>query len=316
MIIQVFPEDILWEYVSYALGAREDGVLSHQKYFGQLPREIHFSEEFLERWKKNVTVAVRKKLVEWLGLQTFLVLEADQTRRVSVVDALFWQNLDLSFSRSGVLRLWESLLARVQELPPEWLQVTPADALLLGILDARHFDRYSFDWLMAKKAPWVVTVAFLRNREFRNPATLPWLRYFEKPAAVPLPLREVLIEETAAFFRALCRAVQIGIQNGFAPGFQASAQERRVRFTFSAFEEVMPMFQNDPFRTDIIAKTVRFWANDGTVGLDDGRYIEGALAKSGLLDHLQGYTANGAEYIQVANALAVARDDVIQLPSV
>ncbi len=300
-IVQVVPETIIWEHVAFRLGQRQSSELSHRKYFPKLPEKIFLSSDFLDVWTRNVTVAIRKKIVDDFGLRTFLLTENDQTVRRSVLDTEFWKEVQLSFSPRAVDRIWEDTVGRVSGKKPSWRDVTPGDALFLCILDKKLYETYSFEWLVGNNAEWIVSALFLSTRTFENPANLPWAIYFHQYKRIPLPLREVLIERTAAFFKALAEGVLRFVDAASPPlQFGSELGAPPVRFSFGDGVQVLRAGLEDPFQTKPIRAAVAYWANEGTLGLDDGRYIESACTSTGLLRYMDAYHEEVTRFQEVA----------------
>jgi len=245
MKVEIIPEQIIWEYVSQRLLGKDEGGFTHRRYFSYLPDTVEISEEFLGLWKKNVGVAVKRALVETFGLKPFLTLERDQGRWISVTDQPFWQDLLLAFSKRAIDRIWDHLLSLSREIEINWGIATPADALLLCILDEKRLERYSFQWLFKNSAHWVIPAYVLEKRSFHNPDNLPWHVYFENPLETPLPLRLILIEATARFFEAGAQGVLRFIEDRLHGTSSYSKSIRPgVRFSFKDRGELLQCLEN------------------------------------------------------------------------
>ena len=294
MKIAICPEEIIWEYIARKLGLCKEHTLSHQKHLGLMPDSIEISEEFLPYWQKVVQNAVRKAIVETFKFRTFLILERDQVRRVSVADKEFWQEIALPFSIGAVDRIWEIIISRSKSSEPIWDLALSGDLLFLCSLDRENYDRYSYARLKANKAPWIVVAMFLQNQIFFNPDKLPWKVFLEKPAEIPLPLRELMIQKTSEFFESMTRGL-----NDYVKGERGSAESTSLqsstqfRFYFSHRDDVLHHNNGqDPYGIALIEKAVDFWKGEGTLGLDDDRYIEGANQQYSLIKNIQEYKTN------------------------
>ncbi len=290
MKVQVVPEDILWQYLANCLSGHPEQELPHREHFGRLPLEIDLSEEFLTRWRRTVGAAVGREVAVTFQFRPFLFLENDQVVRASPLDDHFWRQTTLVFSDRAVHRLWQDLVGRRQGKPPVWQTVTPADALFLALVDPRLVERFDFAWLHANEAPWLVVAMFLHLWKFYNPPTLPWKIYLERPDPVPLPLRELLIEHTAAFFHALAYAVhRFGQAEIDRPTTLPRPEQRRVRFFFEHAADVLRLSGGDPFSTAAIRAAVAAWTGPAALGFDDARFIEGAVEQYGLFRHIDAF---------------------------
>jgi len=303
MRVSVIPEEILWEYISNCLTGRMERPLPYREHFRKLPIGIDLSDEFLKLWQKTVAAAVGREVANTIAFRPILFLENDQVVRFCTLDEGFWRQARMEFSDQAVFRLWEDLVGRQQGKPPVWQKVTPADALFLSIVDQRLTERFDFPWLHGADASWLVVTMFLNRWTFYNPAELPWKIYLERPEKVPLPLREVLIEHTSAFFEALAFAIHRYSQ---AEANQELAlvkpEQRRVRFFFEHAADILRLSGPNAFSIDLVRKATACWTGDGTLGLDDGRFLEGSFEEFGLFRHIEAFQREARAVAAVCQA--------------
>jgi len=327
VIVEVVPEEIIWEYLGQKLGGRPAEPLPQQKYFAQLPERIEFSEEFVARWRQTVGVAVRRAVRDALRLRSFLILERDQVRRVTIAEPAFWQDVTLAFSEEAAQAVWQLVLTPATHKDPAIDRLTPADALLVAIVHRSYFHRVPFDWLLAKQANWVIPAVFAQHQVMVDPGALPWETVFQKPERVPLPLREFFIEKTAEFFRVATDAVNHWVagvapvpepHEAAGPGGRAAmwaAPEfhplKQYRFKFENILEVLRLQRRCGPWTEAVRAALAYWTGEGTLGLDDDRYITGAAQQFGLLDAVSGFTTAVQAVFDVASEsdLTLARSN-------
>lgn len=356
MIVEIIPEEIIWEFLSQKLGKKPVEPLRHQKHFSRLPARVDLSADFVERWKKNVKIAVQREIVEAFRNRSFLILENDQVRRVTVADPEFWQSYSLSFSEDSVQALWQLIISRAKGEEPILDGLVPSDALILSIIDNTFYDRFSLAWLAKKKAPWIVSALFIQHQVHVNPPALPWEAFFQTPQSVPapigtpsegvpLPLREFLVEKTAEIFRILARAINAysGVEGSSgrvdsphvpqttpeerpstdtatnsgiaspAPNLQTTGEwagpnfqgEKHFRFRFDDAAEILRLHNNGSFGEEIVRKALQHWTGAGTLGLDDDRYINGAIQQFGLFASLESFAGEVKTIFEVASQAAI-----------
>ena len=281
MIVELVPEDIIWEFLATRLQHLGEPKFEYAPYFSRLPSTIDWSEEFLPRYRKNVSVAIQKAIVETFGLRPFLFLERDQVVRRGIHDPAFWRELSFVFSRHGADVIWAEILRAHQNVNPDMSGLTPADALFLGIVNASFFQRFSFEWLQAKKAHWLIVAMFLYLRIHSNATDLPWACYLQKPASVELPLRELLIEKTAEYFQAITEAIGSYAAEQDGPARVRESRSGAVVFQMDESQAATFFLSLRP-DVNLVRAAVSSWTNDGCMGLDDGRFIEGIADRTRL----------------------------------
>lgn len=281
MKIELFPEDMLLEYVKGRLCGETRPAVKGFNYLEYLPEQIEFSEEFPQKWQELVEPAVKRFFASTFGLRRFLFDVEGYTRRYTVSDPQFWENIDLKFSHRAAQRLYEEMVMPVHKKEPLYPLVLPADAVLI-CLCLRDFSKFSLAWLLKNSASWLIIAAFLTWQAGKM-SDLLWQHLLENPEKVELPLRDYLVEKTAeylAFCSMLLRSF-LKIDEP-APRFYDAEAIGCLR---------SPFFDSPIFYTNTLnyinrmisttRKAVAFWSGEGTVNIDDEKYIAGSLKTFG-----------------------------------
>jgi hypothetical protein len=292
MKLEIFPEDLIWEYVGKLLRREALRPLTHQKHFPYLPAKIDLSEGFLEKWRKVVSGKVQQFVARHFAFRPLLFLRNDTVLRLHPGETDFWREISLEFSHRAVRRIWEDIIQK--PATPAWQSVTPADALFLSILQPALFDQYTYEWLAAAHAPWLVTAVFLRCRTTGN--RFPWTCLLTAPQDVPLPLRELLIERSAWFFRQAAEALRQFLRDNPAGSVAADPQ---AAFSFTRLGEVAELIFSDAFGIKRFRAAFSAWTSSAVLGLDDERYLHGAASQFRVFEHIAELEALCGEIHQV-----------------
>jgi len=276
--LELCPEDMLFEYVENRLNGKFNAVVHHEQYIGHLPSSIEFSEEFARRWQTMIAPAMRRFIAETFWLRSFIFSVDGYTKRFSPADAPFWDSVELCFSHRGAERMYEEFLSAHNNEKPLYPVVLPADALLVSVC-ANDYSLYSFAWMLKNRANWLIMACYVAWQKVSLTA-VSWQCLFESPAAVELPLREYLIERAADYLAAVNLCVQ-----ALHPAFKAEHTPRPIvgmPLSLIAANTGVPALHK--YVESFVAKVrsaVEFWCSEGSAGIDDERYIVGAMKTSG-----------------------------------
>ncbi len=281
MKLQLYPEDMLLEFVESCLNGRFDQPFKYLQHLRHLPQDIEFSEEFAVKWQAMVVPAIKRFIASIFSLRGFLFEADGYTRRCTAADPSFWEGIELRFSSRGAERLYEQMRRWITEEKPTFPLVLPGDALLISIC-LNDFSLYSYPWLGRNNAGWLIKACHVAWQQV-GPLQAPWQCLFDDPAAVELPLRDYLIERAADYIAACNERLEQlfpGALNGHVP-----RPARWLPLSFDKSKVGLPEFYQ--YVNGFVAsvrKAVAFWCGEGTVCIDDERFIAGAARTYGL-DH-------------------------------
>jgi len=312
--LQLYPEDILLEYAEKAFANSIDAaVVKHAQYLNRLPRMIEFSEEFAERWQALVKSAVKRFVADTFKLRPFLFDVDGYTKRFNSADEQFWNSCEFSFSQRGAERLYELLMREFIEEEPMFLVATPDDGLMLSIC-TNNFGRYSFPWLCRNRANWLTQALFVAWQQVVIDR-IPWQYLLENPAEVALPLREYLIERCADLL--VASSGHLRHINPAAPGqhvdvvndLREDAVPIKVAFNMRGFNETV-----EAVRKFIRAaeKAFAYWAGDGNVGLDDEKFIRGAIQQYRFVEEVREFEQLVSDYLEGRGTEEAIYESIIQ----
>lgn len=284
MIIKVCPEDMILEYSLKRLQGEQDPLYANRKYLKKLPEEPELSEEFAAEWHELCLKAITRLVGDSFGMRTFMFEENGRIKRYSPTDEEFWQRASIALSHRGPQRVYQLMHSHIGKNTPDWLIAKPGDALIISLM-IRDFSLYSMPWLATNNAGWLITSLFIRH-SICNVDEIHWLDLLKTPEKVDLPLRDLLIEESADYllkttnyFQGLIdRASQLQTQdNEYSEFMPDNYLYSRVRFGLES--------NINDLTTTLIAsleKAVEYWCNEGATSLEDERYIRGAVAAAGI----------------------------------
>ncbi len=313
MKIELSPEDMLLDYVEQLLNRVEKPKIKYSSHFKKFPTNLEFSEEFLPRWQKMVEPAVKKFIVDTFSLQQFLLDCDGRVRKVNCTDSEFWQSVDMQFSHRGALRLYEQMLAEETEERPMYPVVLPADALLISIA-VENFSHYSFAWLEKNAANWVIWALFVAW-QYVTDKNVPWKTCFDRPAAVPLPVRGFLYQSACEWYSMvnhLIRRVSQKIsvdRNYLFTGMQPI--ERRAALRFSGGASIGEIAEYGRAMANSIRAAHAHWTGPGTVALDDDRFLLGLFGSCGLEQQLIDFEAVLRDYNETRGLEDMVYESVI-----
>lgn len=299
MKIELFPEDMLLEYVGQLLEGVESPRIRHASHFKDFPANLEPSEEFARRWQGLVEPVVKKFIADTFSLHQFLFDFDGHVRKFSATDAEFWQTIDLQFSHRAIQRLYEHMLGRTTGEQPLYPIALPADALFISIALA-DFDQYSYAWFEKNNANWVVWTLFIAWQP-TFAGKVAWKACFDRSRNVPLPARGYLYERAAAWFSCVNHLIR-SMANGALPGdndFYRLAAEKSgsglpLRFIPSSSVAQVATFGRQ------LAQSIRGahdqWTGPDAVALDDDRFLQGLFNSTGLASYLQDFEAVLRDY--------------------
>lgn len=293
----VYPEDLIWQFVRMRL-VRSSGPaekLPETWLLKQMPPKIELSEEFLTLWQQNVKTAVIRLLIETFGHDPVLLMpDGENPISVTTADRAFWEEARFTFSAAAVDRIWESLLVDVLKKVPAWDDVTPWDAVFFGCFGTPLWEKWSFDWLLKRKADWLAVALFLERTLIGIPDKLPWLGYFQHPREVPFPLRHRLILRTGRFFVDLSRAARLclaelgrGAPDAGTPETGVPVERSAMLLGSREWQIMKNLSAPARFGRKEILAAMSEWTGDGSIGLHDRRYLDGAAEQAGLYPHME-----------------------------
>jgi hypothetical protein len=295
--VELFPEDVLLDYVAGLLRGENDPAVPGLAYLKHFPVEIEFSQDFPARWQALVEPAFKRFVASTFGLRKFMFEVNGHVTRFSATDPGFWENVDLEFSQRAAQRLYEYMVFVALEIEPVFPLVLPADAILVSIC-LRDFSRYSFAWLLKNNAGWLVKALFMTWQSAKM-NDLAWLSLLKEPAEVELPLRDYCVEKVADY---LCCCSQ-KISAAMTPpaerkariytaeqigGLELSLRDGN-RFSFTDIDYVTAVIEQ-------MRSAIKFWTGTGTVAIDDEKFIAGASRQFGLDLEIETFTRIAREY--------------------
>jgi hypothetical protein len=308
--VELYPEDILLEFAASALqNGSERAVVRQAPYLKHLPRSIELSEDFALQWQTMIKAAVKRFVADTFGLRPFLFDVDGYTRRFNSADEHFWNSCSFSFSHRGAERIYELMMREFIEEEPMFLVALPDDALMISIC-TQNFGRYSFPWLCRNKACWLTQALFVacQNVPIHN---VSWLYLFEKPSEVALPLRELLIERCSDVL-ITCNARVRWLINGQGE-WLIPAREGRMPARVM-FHSLGPNQFFSEVRTFISSADAAFneWSGTAVVGIDDERFIKGAMQQYGFKEEVREFERLVGEFSERSNVEDMIYESIIQ----
>ncbi|MDD3147277.1 MAG: hypothetical protein PHD82_08250 [Candidatus Riflebacteria bacterium] len=299
MKLELYPEDMLLEYVENRLNGRFDAIIKHEKHLKLLPGSIELSEEFAAKWQAMVGPALKRFIASTFALRGFLFEVDGYSRRFSPADTEFWKDLDFTFSHRGAERLYEQMLRRETSEEPLYPVALPADALLISICH-NDFSLYSFPWLEKNKANWLIKACFVAWQSIA-PLDVRWQYFFANPTRVELPLREYLIER-AADYVAACNS-RLQKQFPAASSGHSPRPARGIDITLVPQQVSLPGLYNhvNSFVAEV-RKAVGYWSGEGCVGIDDERFIAGSARSYGLDNEFAAFESAAGSLVESMTA--------------
>lgn len=291
MKIQLYPEDILLEYTQKLLEGETNPEIKHAKHFSAFPPDIDFSEEFCEKWQQIVEPVVKKFICDSFAFYPFLFESDGYTKKYSVTDVEFWENIDIGFSHRSALRLYERMLIEPLDRLPDYILALPGDAVFLSIATA-NFKLYSFPWLTKNKASWVIKAIYVAWN-FIGIDEVPWKGLLANPETVELPLRGYLIDRATIFLRCVNYILEKIAENqvpsrseldkiAIMPGYSVP-----LRYYLS--NKPHQIIKSSNKLIELLEKAVSYWTAEGMCGLDDDRFVNGIFNSSGIKQEFKGF---------------------------
>ncbi|MBU1105172.1 MAG: hypothetical protein KKB51_00790 [Candidatus Riflebacteria bacterium] len=312
MKVQLYPEDILLEFVASLLPGGENVKIPHAPYLRHLPRQIDFSEEFAERWQALFKPVVKRLVADTFRLRPFLFDVDGYTKRFNCADEQFWNTCSFSFSQRGAERLYELMVREFIEEEPMFLVALPDDALILSIC-TQNFGRYSFPWLCRNHAGWLTKALFVAWQHVQV-NKVPWLYLLENPTEVELPLRDYLIERCADLVAA-CNERMLSLYNVPGSNEQARSTVRSEHLPLEVSFYSLTIFELIETVRGFISKSqVAFnvWSGDGALGIDDERFIKGAVQQSGFAEEAREFERLVGDYLENKGMEETIYESIIQ----
>ena len=312
MKVQLYPEDILFEFVERMLPGGETVKMQHAPYLKHLPRQIEFSEEFVERWQALFKPAIRRFVADTFGLRPFMFNVDGYTRRFNCADEQFWNTCSFSFSHRGAERLYELMLREFSEEEPMFLMAFPDDALLISIC-TQNFGRYSFPWLCRNHAGWLTQALFVAWQHVQV-NKVPWLYLLENPAIVELPLRDFLIERSADLVAA-CNVQMLSFYRmpGSNDQIRSSVRSEHLPLEVS-FHSLTILDFIEAVRSFIhkAQTAMNAWSGESALGIDDERFIKGAVQHSGFAEEAREFERLVGDYLENKSVEDTIYESIIQ----
>lgn len=290
MKLEIFPEDILLEYVQKLLDGEEKPRLKMSRYFDSFPESLEPSEEFVVSWQKMIEPVVKKFIADTFSLHQFLFDSDGYVKKFCATDAEFWQNIELSFSHRSAQRLYEHMLMANSSDEPLYLIALPADALFISIALA-DFEQYSYAWFAKNKASWIVSALFIAWQPVKADLPAPWQSCFKDPGSVDLPVRAYLLERASAYYSCINHLVRRSIERNKPADsdFYRLASERSgagLPLNFVASGNIDKVCLNGRALANLIREAMNYWTQDGMIAIDDDRFLNGIFNESGLAREL------------------------------
>ncbi|PKL48725.1 MAG: hypothetical protein CVV42_08770 [Candidatus Riflebacteria bacterium HGW-Riflebacteria-2] len=314
MKLQLYPEDILLEYAEKAFANGCDAaVVKQSPYLKHLPRAIEFSQDFAERWQTLVKSTVKRFVADTFRLRSFIFEIEGYTKRFNCADEQFWNSCDFSFSQRGAERLYELLMREFIEEEPMFLVATPDDGLMLSICTS-NFGRYSFPWLCRNRASWLTQALFVAWQQVAIDR-VPWQYLLENPAEVALPLREYLIERCADLVVACSAHLRrinpaIGAQPvDLINDLREDGVPLKVAFYTQNFDATVAAVRKFVAAAE---KAFANWAGAGSIGLDDEKFIRGALQQYRFAEEVREFEQLVGDYLEGRGMEEAIYESIIQ----
>lgn len=300
MKIEIYPEDMLLDYVEQLLKGGDSPRLKYAAHLGKLPANPEFSEEFAQRWQNLVEPVVKKFIVDTFSLHQFLFNCDGHVRKFASTDAEFWQTIELEFSHRGAQRLYEHMLKQASGEVPLYPIALPADALFVS-LALGDFDQYSYAWFEKNNANWVIWALFIAWQPVYS-EKVAWKTCFDRWQHVPLPVRGYLYERAAAWYSCVNHLIRMAGENyyvGESEFYQLlgekSASGLPLRF-IAAPPKVSQIALFGRQLAESIRGAHRQWTDAAMVALDDDRFLQGLFNSTGLAAHLEDFEAVLRDY--------------------
>lgn len=293
MKVELYPEDILIEYVEQLLNGVENPRLKYSAHFNQFPANLEMSEEFAQRWQKLVEPVVKKFIADTFSLHQFIFDFDGHVHKYSAADSQFWQTIELEFSHRGAQRLYEQMLSKSTGEKPLFPIALPADALFIS-LALGDFDNYSYAWFEKNSANWVVWALFIAWQPVFA-EKIPWKTCFDRWQLVPLPVRGYLYERAAAWFSCVNHVIRCASENSYVgdSDFFRLLSEKSGSGLPLRFISGPPKVAKIALFGRQLAESIRGaheqWTGPATVALDDDRFLQGLFNSTGLARHLQDF---------------------------
>jgi len=313
--LQLFPEDILLEYAEKSFAVSVDSaVVKHAQHLKHLPRMIEFSEEFAGRWQSLVKSAVKRFVADTFKLRPFLFDVEGYTQRFNSADEHFWNSCEFSFSQRGAERLYELLMREFIEEEPMFLVATPDDGLILSICTS-NFGRYSFPWLCRNRANWLTQALFVAWQQVVIDR-ISWQYLLDNPAEVALPLREYLIERCAdliiacsGHMRHLDPSTPSGQLVDVVNDLREDGVPLKVSFNQHDFSGKVTTVRRFIASAE---KAFAYWSGEGSVGLDDEKFIRGAVQQYRFAEEVREFEQLVSDYLEGRGMEGAIYESIIQ----
>lgn len=294
MKIELYPEDMLLDYVRQLLDGAETPKLKHTAHFSSFPQNLELSEEFAGHWQQLVEMTVKKFICDTFRLQQFLFDVDGHVMKFACTDDRFWQTIDLQFSHRSAQRMYEHMLRQTTGEVPLYPIALPGDALFISIAVA-DFTQYSFAWLEKNQANWIIWALFAAWQPAHG-NKIPWLTCLRQPQMVPLPVRGYLYERSSAWFSCANHLLRLLASDRQAADndFYELAAERSgsgLPLKFYAASQVSQVANAGRQLAEALKSAHQFWTGSGTVALDDDRFLQAMFNSSGLTQQIDDFAA-------------------------
>ncbi|MBF0499772.1 MAG: hypothetical protein HQM09_06550, partial [Candidatus Riflebacteria bacterium] len=71
--------------------------------------------------------------------------------------------------------------------------------------------------------------------------------------------------------------------------FPDAEKDRNISFSFADSLHILQLKEKNSYEPNLVRKTFRFWMNEGALGLDDARYLDGAASAYGLFESIDAF---------------------------
>ena len=314
MKLQLYPEDILIEYAEQAFAnGCANAIVKHSKYLKHLPRAIEFSEEFAERWQALVKSAVKRFVADSFKLRPFIFEVEGYTKRFNSADEQFWNFCGFSFSQRGAERLYELLIGEFIDEEPMFLVATPDDGLILSLC-THNFELYSFPWLCRNRANWLTQALFVAWQQVVVDR-ISWQYLLDNPSDVALPLREFLIERSADLIATCSDHIRHVAQRAEREACDMvnylREEEVPLRVSFNQRDFIGKVTTVRKFISSA-NKAFDYWAGEGCVGIDDEKFIRGAVQQYRFAEEAREFEQLVSDYYEAHSMEGEIYESIIQ----
>lgn len=252
-------------------------IIERQK----LPTTLEFTSRFTTLYLQILKSVIPKKLTEVFKWHEFYHHQNDSTRSFRVVDLVFWKNISFHFTQNGANALWQTFLKKNTNI---WKKTTPWDILLLKILFDKKI-KHQQEWLLDKSAHWTIIAYFLLvDQDKFMYQKFPYLTYFQKQDKIAYPLRFILIELAANYYKKVTNVLEEAMKSTIEDSHhRINIQHRDFWVWLEKMEKELAIQE--------VSNAYNYWCNIGAIGYDDQDFLKNQEKKVLLIKNINALKA-------------------------